>query len=122
MIHGARRAAEVPHYAEEAEKLARDYGYAAVEPLDRAGIAARVGSEAFHGGLLDRGAMHLHPLAYALGLARAAAAAGVRIFERSRVEAIEPEVRTGAGRVRARFRLLAGNGYLGGVAPRSRRG
>ena len=32
--------------------------------------------------------MHLHPLNYALGLARAAAAAGVRIFEReSRVEA-----------------------------------
>ena len=117
VIHAARRASEVPHYAEEAEKLARDYGYAAVEPLDRAGIAARVGSDAFHGGLLDRGAMHLHPLNYALGLARAATAAGVRVFEGSRVEAIEPEVRTAAGRVRARFTVLAGNGYLGGLVP-----
>ncbi len=117
VIHAARRASEVPHYAEEAEKLARDYGYAAVEPLDRAGIAARVGSDAFHGGLLDRGAMHLHPLNYALGLTRAATAAGVRVFEGSRVEAIEPEVRTAAGRVRARFTVLAGNGYLGGLVP-----
>jgi gamma-glutamylputrescine oxidase len=117
VIHAARRAAEVPHYAEEAEKLARDYGYAEVEPLDRAGVAARIGSDAFHGGLLDRGAMHLHPLNFALGLARAAMAAGVRIFEASRVEAIEPQVRTATGRVRARFAVLAGNGYLGGLAP-----
>jgi len=117
VIHAARRASEVPHYAEEAEKLARDYGYAAVEPLDRMGIAARVGSDAFHGGLLDRGGMHLHPLNYALGLGRAVAAAGVRIFERSRVEAIEPEVRSAAGRARAHFTVLAGNGYLGGLVP-----
>ena len=117
VIHAARRASEVPHYAEEAEKLARDYGYAAVEPLDRAGIAARVGSDAFHGGLLDRGAMHLHPLDYALGLARAATAAGVRAFEGSRVETVAPEVRTAVGRVRARFIVVAGNGYLGGLVP-----
>lgn len=117
VIHAARRADEVPHYAAEAEKLARDYGYAAVEPLDRAGIAARIGSDAFHGGLLDRGAMHLNPLAYALGLARAAAATGVRIHEGSRVETVGPPLRTAAGRVRARFVLVAGNGYLGGLVP-----
>ena len=117
VIHAARRASEVPHYAQEAEKLARDYGYTQVESLDRAGIAARVGSEAFHGGLLDRGAMHLHPLDYALGLARAATAAGVRVFEGSRVETVAPEVRTAVGRVRARFIVVAGNGYLGGLVP-----
>jgi gamma-glutamylputrescine oxidase len=117
VMHAARRRSEVAHYAAEAEKLVRDYGYTEVEPLDRAGIAARVGSDAFHGGLLDRGAMHLHPLNYALGLARAAAAAGVRIHEGSRVTSIRPEVRTEAGSVRARFVLVAGNGYLGGLVP-----
>ena len=69
--------------------------------------------------MLDRGAAHLHPLNYALGLARAAAAAGVRIFEGSRVGG------GGAGRgadrrrgaVRARFVVVAGNGYLGGLVP-----
>jgi gamma-glutamylputrescine oxidase len=117
VIHAARRAREVAQHHAEAEKLARDYGYAALEPLDRAAVAERTGSAAFHGGVLDRGAIHLHPLNYALGLARTAAAAGVRLFEASRVEALEPEVRTAAGRVRARFTLLAGNGYLGGLAP-----
>ena len=117
VIHAARRADEVAEHHAEAESLARDYGYDAIEPLDRAGIAARIGSDAFHGGTLDRGAMHLHPLNYALGLARAAVAAGVRVFEASRVEALEPEVRTSGGRVRARFVLVAGNGYLGGLVP-----
>jgi len=117
VIHAARRASEVAGFHAEAEKLARDYGYAGLEPLDRGAVAERTGSAAFHGGVLDRGAMHLHPLRYALGLARAAVAAGVRMHEGSRVEALEPEVRTAAGRVRARFTVLAGNGYLGGLAP-----
>jgi gamma-glutamylputrescine oxidase len=99
----------------------RDYGYAEAEPLDRAGVTALLGTEAYHGGYLDRGAAHLHPLAYALGLAKAAAAAGVRIHETSRVTRITPgdpaRVETGAGAVRARFVLLAANGYLGGLAP-----
>ena len=82
VIHAACRAGEVAAFHAEAEKLARDYGYDALEPLDRAGIEAHARHRgAYHGGVLDRGAAHLHPLNYALGLARAAAAAGVRIFE-----------------------------------------
>jgi gamma-glutamylputrescine oxidase len=118
VIHAAHRASEVAHHHAAAEKLARDYGYGEVEPLDRAGIMARVATDAYHGGLLDRGAAHLNPLAYALGLARAAAGAGARIHEASRVEAIAgTEVATAAGRVRARHVVVAGNGYLGGLVP-----
>jgi gamma-glutamylputrescine oxidase len=36
------------------------------------------------------GAGHLHPLRFALGLAEAAAKAGVRIFERAEVHHIKP--------------------------------
>jgi gamma-glutamylputrescine oxidase len=101
-----------------AAALARDYGYGLVEPLDRDGLRALVGSDAYFGGSIDRGGAHLHALNYALGLARAAAGAGARIFERSRAVAVEGTgVRTEAGRVRARFLLLACNGYLGGLAP-----
>jgi gamma-glutamylputrescine oxidase len=108
----------VPHYHAEAEKLARDYRYDLATPLDRAGIEAALGTSAYSGGLLDRGAAHLNPLAYALGLADAAAGAGVRIFEGSRVLARNGTgVRTDRGSVRARFVLLAGNGYLGDLAP-----
>ncbi|HRO13146.1 MAG TPA: FAD-binding oxidoreductase, partial [Amaricoccus sp.] len=61
---------------------------------------------------------HLHPLNYALGLARAAAAAGVRIHERSRAVAVAPgRVRTEEGEVGAAFVVVAGNGYLGGLVP-----
>jgi gamma-glutamylputrescine oxidase len=121
VIHAACRASEVAAFHAEAESLARDYGYDALEPLDRDGIRRELGTEAYHGGVLDRGAGHLHPLNYALGLARAASAAGARIFEGSRAEAVaegaRPEVSTGGGRVRARFVLVAGNGYLGDLLP-----
>jgi gamma-glutamylputrescine oxidase len=118
IIHAAHRPGYVAEYHAEAEALARDYGYGLVEPLDRDGLRAMLGSEAYFGGSIDRGGAHLHPLDYALGLARAASAAGVRIFERSRVTAVEgTAARTAAGRVRARFLLLACNGYLGGLAP-----
>ena len=109
------------HFHAAAEKLARDYDYAEMEPLDRAGIAEQLGTTAYHGGVLDRGAAHLHPLNFALGLARVAEAAGVRIFEGARVDAIAEgtpcEVRTALGRVRAREVIVAGNGYLGGLVP-----
>jgi gamma-glutamylputrescine oxidase len=118
VIHAACRPGEVSGFHAEAAKLARNYGYEALEPLDRAGIRAALGTEAYHGGVLDRGAEHLHPLNFALGLARAAAAAGVRIFERSRAVALAPGVvRTGGGTVRAGFVVVAGNGYLGGLVP-----
>ena len=121
IIYAAHKPAHAPGYQAYAEKLARDYGYAEAQPLDRAGIAALVGTEAYHGGYLDRGAAHLHPLAYALGLARAAAAAGVRLHETSRVVRLSPgnpaRVETGAGAVQAPFVLLATNGYLGGLVP-----
>jgi gamma-glutamylputrescine oxidase len=59
---------------------------------------------------------HLHPLKYALGLARAAEAAGVRIFERSAVTALQRGdtlvARTAQGQVSARFGVLAGNCML----------
>ena len=121
VIHAACRAGEVADFHADAERLARDYGYDATAPLDRDGIRRELATQAYHGGVLDRGAGHLHPLNYALGLARAAAAAGARIFEASRADAVgegaRPEVRTGGGLVRARHVVVAGNGYLGELVP-----
>jgi len=64
------------------------------------------------------GAFHIHPLNYALGLAHAAEAAGVRIFEESPVTDIDPHgvrkrVSTPRARVRAGHIVLAGNVHLG---------
>lgn len=102
-----------------ADLLEREYGYDQIERLDAEACQALCPSPAYKGGMLDMGAGHLHPLNFALGLARAAEAAGVRIFERSHVHHIEDgnpaEVRCDTGRVVAETVVLAGNGYLGGL-------
>ncbi|MCE6951002.1 FAD-binding oxidoreductase [Cereibacter sphaeroides] len=121
VAHACRKPSEVAHARANAEKLARDYGYDQIQPLDRKGIRALIGSDAYVGGDIDRGAGHLHPLNFAIGLARACAAAGVRLHERSAVLNIEqgprPVVRTASGSVRAGHVVLAANGYLGNLVP-----
>lgn len=122
IIHAAHRPRLVPGLHAYAERLARDYGYAAIRPLDRDALRERVRSPAYFGGYLDMGGGHLHPLRYALGLARAAQRAGVRLHETSRVTAIthaEPaRVTTDAAQVTARYVALGCNGYLGRLEPR----
>lgn len=111
--------AEVRHLHEYGALLRDRYGYDKVEILDEAACHAICPSPDYKGGCLDMGGAHLHPLNYALGLGRAAAAAGVRIFEETQVHHIEERqpaiVRTDRGRVVADHVILACNGYLGGL-------
>jgi len=117
IAHACRTEAEVRETHAYAEKLHRDYGYTHLEPLDRTGIRRLIGSTDYVGGEIDRDAGHLHPLNYAIGLAQAAARAGVRIHELSEVHRVEPGprpvVRTPSGHVDCATVILAGNGYLG---------
>ncbi|MBM2576097.1 FAD-binding oxidoreductase [Jannaschia sp. Os4] len=100
---------------------------AAAEPdaprLDRAALAARIGTDHYAGGLLDEGAACMDPLAYTLGLARACRAAGVALHERSEVHRIRPdkphEAATGQGAVRARTLVHATNGYSPWLVPQA---
>ena len=111
----AKGARETQAYAEHLQNV---YGYRDISPLDRNGLRSLVASDAFQGGLIDRGAGHLHPLRFALGLARAATAAGVRIFEGSEVQDVRGRaVRTASGLVRADDIVLAMNGYHGNLHP-----
>jgi gamma-glutamylputrescine oxidase len=113
----ARKGAELAKWADGVETT---YGYALtrVAPKD---VAGWIASARYHSAIHDPRSGHLHPLKYVRGLARAAAAAGVRIHENTEVTAIAqgPEVRlsTAGGEVRAAQVLLAGNVYLQGVAP-----
>jgi gamma-glutamylputrescine oxidase len=110
----ARKAKGLQDWADRMEHL---YHY----PLQRIapGETGRwIASERFHSGVHDPQGGHLHPLKYTLGLARAAHAAGVSIFEHSAVTSLErgaarSTVRTSAGSVSADQVLLAGNVYLG---------
>jgi gamma-glutamylputrescine oxidase len=107
---------------QRASKLAQDYAYPHQRVLSRQEMREVVDSPLYHGGILDSGAAHLHPLNYALGLARACVAAGVRIHEHSLVTGYSGTapviVRTPKGEVRAGHLVLSCNGYLGGLEPR----
>ncbi len=122
IAHACWTDAEVRETHAYAEKLRRDYGYDQIEPLDRDGIRRLIGSDVYKGGEIDRGGAHVHPLNYALGLAKAAAAAGASLHETSEVleirQGARPVVVTAQGSVTASTVLLAGNGYLGGLEPR----
>lgn len=111
--------AEVRQLHGYTDYLARTHGYTQIETLDRAALQEVCPSPDYRGGMLDMGAAHLHPLNFALGLARACVAAGVRIHERSAVHQIDEgtpaTVRTDAGHVEADHVILACNGYLGGL-------
>jgi len=118
VAHAQRSVQGVAAGRRYAEHLARVYGYEQITPLDAAGIADLTGSRAFAGGALDRGAGHIHPLRFALGLARAAVAAGVTVHEGSEViEAAPGRVRTSGGVVTCDHVVLGCNGYLGTLAP-----
>jgi gamma-glutamylputrescine oxidase len=107
---------------ETADVLAERYDYPFCAALNAEETRARVATDTFLEGLYDSEALAMHPLNYTLGIARAAAEAGVRIYERSRVlsysETDPAEIRTAKGSVKASFVVLACNGYLGNLEPR----
>lgn len=119
VAHACTSAAETRDAHTYADKLRRDYSYDQIETLDREGIRRLIGSNAYYGGEVDRGAGHLHPLNFAIGLAQAATKAGAHIFERSEVHHInhgtKPVITTASGKVTCNHLILACNGYLGSL-------
>jgi gamma-glutamylputrescine oxidase len=93
------------------------------QPWDRERLRAAVASERYSAALYEADALHLDPLAYARGLAARIEVSGGRIVEQSPVVALTPDgtgwrLQTPDGQVRARQVVLAGGGYLRGLAPR----
>lgn len=103
----------------QTELTGLDYGKTRLVGRDE--IRSMVATDAYLGGLFDSGSGQLHPLNYALGLAVAAEKLGVRIHEGSRVVRVDtgaaPKAFTATGSVSAKFMVLAGNAYLGGLCP-----
>jgi gamma-glutamylputrescine oxidase len=99
----------------ERQELADRYGYQQLRFMERAEVESLLATKRYCAGLFDGGSGHLHPLNYTRGLAAAAHAAGVQIFENSAVTGLhiaDPAiVETGHGKVRARFVALCCNAY-----------
>lgn len=91
--------------------------------IDQATLRGQwVRSERYTAGLVEPDAFHFHPLKYALGEAAAIESLGGRIFERSRVVAMDVRsasttVKTAQGEVVAKHVVIAGGGYLSKLVP-----
>ncbi len=97
------------------------YGNHDLTLLDKQELQTMIGTDAYEGGLLDMRGGHIHPLKLALGEAEVILSLGGQIFEQSAVTRIEkganPVAHTANGSVKAKYLVLAGNAYLGGLAP-----
>ncbi len=98
--------------------LARRYNYSTARYVPTAQVPEIVACHNYKGGMLDTASFHLHPLNYAMGLARAADNAGAEIFENSPATSVAHDttrvtIRTSKGSVTAKFVVYACNAYLG---------
>ncbi|CAE6954715.1 Gamma-glutamylputrescine oxidoreductase [Paraburkholderia nemoris] len=101
-------------------RLMRDSFGVEWEPVAPAELASQLKTSRYHGGLFERNAFHFHPLKYVLGIAGAAANAGVQIHEKSPVVRFERDgagfvVHTPQGALEARHVVMAGGGYARNV-------
>jgi gamma-glutamylputrescine oxidase len=121
-LHLAAKPSHAQDLQAEKAHLETVYGYEGLTYLSPEQTSALTSARGFHGALLDTGCRHLHPLKYALGLARAATKMGVKIYEGTRGQPLADGrsgiVKTDRGCVRAKQVVLGCNAYLGNIAPR----
>jgi gamma-glutamylputrescine oxidase len=117
MIHARHKRGGEAQDAAHIDFMADRYGYDQLALVGEDALAHELGTGVYHGGLVDHGGGHLHPLNLALGMARAARTAGAVIFEHTRATAWRREggsivVETPNGRVTCDQLILTGDGYL----------
>lgn len=120
-LHAAIKPTQIRDFEAELRALETTMAYPHTRLLDAAETRQAVATP-YHAALLDAGGGHFHTLNYTIGLARAAAAAGVRIFEQSAATRLATSPRgatvtTTAGSVHAARVILAGDALLAGIAP-----
>ncbi|MFM0591517.1 NAD(P)/FAD-dependent oxidoreductase [Paraburkholderia dilworthii] len=97
-------------------RLMRDAFGVDWEPVPASQLASQLKTGRYYGGLFERNAFHFHPLKYVLGVAAAAARAGVQIHEQSPVARLQRDgagfvVHTPHGALDAQHVVMAGGGY-----------
>jgi glycine/D-amino acid oxidase-like deaminating enzyme len=120
-LQAAAKPAHFDAFRTEQALLARVFGQR-VELVSRADQRSELGSDRYHGLLVDPASAAINPAQYARGLARSARRAGAMIVTGTDVTGIAREgsawrVKTSAHDVIARDVLIATNGYTGGATP-----
>ena len=106
---------------EEAEFMEKAFNHK-LHVLSRAEQCAEIGSDIYHGALLDECSGGLNPAQYVTGLALAAAKAGATLHARARINRLERRhgrsdflIETERGSLSAEAVLVATSGYTGNV-------
>lgn len=121
-LHADHKPRYVPDTRANVDLLNTRYCYDQIRFVGRDEVRALVAGGAYHGGSIDARGGQLHPLSLALGMARAAEAAGAALHAHSAATAIDRagpgwRVQTAIGSVTAHTVLLACGGYLRGLDP-----
>ena len=117
VLHGVWSDNEAQEWKAYADWLHKTFDYE-TEFLDADAFQEVCPSKGYRGGVLDWDAGHIHPLRYAIGLAKGAEAAGGQIFERTEATNVESgRLVTNRGTISANHIVLAGNGYMPDLMP-----
>jgi gamma-glutamylputrescine oxidase len=116
---GPRKADELKRWVESQQ---RDFDVSDLRFIPKPDVPGWIASDRYTALAYDPQGGHLHPLLYTRGLARAAANAGVQLFEsspvcRSSKGSDGRTWHTDAGAVHSRYSVLAGNVYLDDLVP-----
>ena len=121
LIHARHRPGGEAADLRDIEHMAKAYGYDQISMIERDQLAEDLGTNVYYGGTCDHRGGHLHPLNLALGMGRAARAAGAEIYEHSRAlgwtkAAQGMRVKTALGEVICDRLILTGDGYIDGLS------
>ncbi len=124
-IDAAWKPKHFEHFKHTQEILAREFNHP-VRLLDRSEQWRELGSEYYHGVLIDERSGSLQPAQYVRGLALAAFKSGAALFEKTPALKIERsgtnfKVLTPGGAIEAENLLVATNGYTDAAAPEIRK-
>lgn len=120
LLYTCHKKSYVKGYEHYARHLRSRYDYDAIRFVEKDELDTMLGTEVYFGATLDTSSAHIHPLNYLHGLAQAASAAGVTIFEASTVidrrrDGEVHVVKTNRACVKARNVIVATNGYVDGL-------
>ncbi len=115
--HSARGFRDLKTRAEEWKRLGEP-----VDLINRDAVAEMIGTDVYHGGLLDHRAGTINPMAYCRGLARAAMGAGALISTGVKATRLTKEnnewiINTDQGELRANAVVLGTNAYTDDLWP-----
>jgi glycine/D-amino acid oxidase-like deaminating enzyme len=108
-------------YARAAELMQKEFGHT-VHVVPKSELHTEIGSDLYHGGLVDEVSVGLNPAQFVMGLAQAAEKAGAQIHEHTSVWTVENEnggftLTTSRGPLKAEKVFVGTSGYTGKATP-----